>query len=196
MRLDEFITHADTAYDAQDPEDKLTLYAPEHVWAIPEVKFLWTLAAKWIETLEAEGEKIEANADLETCDEENLARREAIFGIVPAKDATDEERRLAIKLRTADNGIYTEEYLRQRLAQMVGSEYELTVTETGVDLKVFLTKKSLLNNVKRLLDGIVPLHLVATAELLYNHWSDVQAAATTWQGVAAQTWKHWKEDVL
>lgn len=106
--------------------------------------------------------------------ESGIARREKILGIVPFKDDSPETRRFRITSMWNAQPPYTYESIIKRLNKLCGEsgyEIELNHGEYTLTIKVELTQKRMLDEVKKTTRLITPANILLKVELKYNQYS-------------------------
>ncbi len=168
---------------------------PPIIWNIKEIRTVNEVAQKWYEKFQSDLEDVGKDILITTATERGIARREKILGIVPQDTDSLEDRRYRVLTQWYDTYPYTENNLRERLNNLVGEgNYELTVTPTRCTCKLALARKLQYETVEKLLEKIVPLHIVLDVQLMYNTWGKL--SATKWNDESTKTWKTIKEEVI
>lgn len=178
-------------------DDLLQIEYPDRVIAIKEIKTASDITDSFVSAMKAAVETLDSDLLVETSDEEGIARREKILGISPSDTDTLDDRRYAVLVKWYDDGVYTEQRLRERLNRLVSADmYTLTIDTQNqlLTLKISLKSKAMIDTIKDMIESIVPLHVKLDISLLYNSWTMI--SGMTWTALSANTWQHWREDVL
>jgi hypothetical protein len=108
---------------------------------------------------------------IETATEIGIARREKTLKITPFVDDTLETRRFRLRTRNSERTFYTYNVLINKLNQLCGENgYESTLNTKAytLNIKIELTQKRMLDDVRFMSRRIVPANIVITVELRYN----------------------------
>lgn len=100
-----------------------------------------------------------------------IERWEKLLGIVPPKDAAVAERRRVVQLRLSEQLPFTLPRLREMLSGVVSEdEYilELMPDEYCLRVRLALSGKGSLNEIKEVLRRVVPANILLDMMLLYN----------------------------
>lgn len=150
---------------------QLTIEYPEVVLNIKDVKAAIDAGDTVGGLLEKALDTLDNNLAISTAEESGIVMREKLLNIQPSDTATLEDRRLEVLLKWYSVPPYTENALRRRLDTALGADnYVLTVDLDFklVDCKIELTRKSMMNSIKTMLDDMVPLDYLLNVELRYN----------------------------
>lgn len=149
-------------------------YLPEWLREFREIKILCQKqqeqAAKLWETVES----VWNNNFVSTLNEHGCERWERMLSIHNKDTYTLEERRNNISGKLAEQRPFTYRGLKQMLDVQCGKDgYTITLFPDAYELviRVKLTSKNMLADVKKLLDRIAPANLVVDADLMYNVYS-------------------------
>lgn len=115
------------------------------------------------------------NTFVDSADEYGIGRWESILNILPKLTDTLDERRFRVLSRINEQLPFTLRSLEQQLSTLCGPEgYTVALLNEQYLLKVRveLTAKSKLEDVRALLNRIVPANMVIDLDLLYNQHSD------------------------
>lgn len=101
------------------------------------------------------------NFFLQTCDEDTIAQYEKLFGIIPEAGDTMEYRRERILQRYSTIAPFDINYLNDRLRELFGNDYEMTVSPEQNRLVIKLTSEryGAVNLLYNLLLDVVPAHV-------------------------------------
>lgn len=136
------------------------------------------------------------NTFVETSDSYGISRWEAILGIVPKLTDTLDERKFRVLSRINEQLPFTVRSLERQLENLCGpNSYTIEVIPNQYILKVRveLTAKSKLEDVRNLLNRIVPANMVIDLDLLYNQHSMYDGY--THAELAAYTHQQLREEV-
>lgn len=176
--------------------DIMGLY-PDMVKDIREFKVLAEVEGGAAYEAEKAIEKVWAEQFIETADSDGLAYYERIMGITRGDMDSLQERRFRVLARTSENAPYTIKSLNNYLTALCGKDgytLERSVSEYSVSVKVALTSKKNLAAVKALLERVLPVNMVYTAELLYNQW--LMFGSKKWGELTQITWKDMREEAI
>ena len=115
------------------------------------------------------------NTFVDTADEYGIGRWESILKILPKLTDSLDERRFRVLSRINERLPFTVRSLEQQLSTLCGpSGYtvELLNKQYLLKVRVELTAKSKLEDVRALLNRVVPANMVIDLDLLYNQHSD------------------------
>ncbi len=103
-----------------------------------------------------------------SADEQGLEKYEAILEIIPNGNDSLEIRGIRVLSRWFSDLPYTERKLREKLDILLGvSGYELAVSEYHLRLYVYSTFGSLLSEIKKILEEMLPVAI--RAEMIYEN---------------------------
>ena len=115
------------------------------------------------------------NTFVDSADEYGIGRWESILNILPKLTDTLDERRFRVLSRINEQLPFTLRSLEQQLSTLCGPEgytVELFHEQYLLKVRVALTAKSKIEDVRALLNRIVPANMVIDLDLLYNQHSD------------------------
>lgn len=147
--------------------------APEVITQIPDIAKIYEINDDQIEELEADVDQIEADTFVDTMSDETLKQWEKIYDINVYDDESLDDRRTKVKGKMLEKLPYSYRVLVRNLDALLPSGYELDIDEDllSIEVRVVLTDKYLLANVKKLLEDIVPLNMVLDIDLSYNTYN-------------------------
>jgi Uncharacterized protein conserved in bacteria (DUF2313). len=170
---------------------------PEHVTNIKDISEYLKAKDIQMEKLSAAYDEVEADILISTSYESGIARREKILGITPQSTYTLDERRFIVMSLWYDTVPYTEKKLRQRLDNLCGAgNYVLTIDYANqtATCKLNLGSKNNYSAMCKLLDDLLPVHIVLTTTLLYN--THRVLSAYTHKQLSAYTHQQLRENVF
>lgn len=138
---------------------------------------------------------------IDTATEEGIAHRERMCGILPAENATLEERRSAVKAKENQTLPYTIRQYRQMLASLCGEGYyqvELCASQYQIHVKVRVGRRSerdaaaLLSTVDSVSRQVLPANLCYQSALFDSH----TGSHTTCYGAAVCVRKQYNVEVM
>ena len=174
--------------------DTLGLY-PDIMKEIREFKALAEVCDGALNKAEYEIKRVYNEQFITKADGEGLRCYERITGAARGDNDSLEERRFRLMARFAENAPYTIRALNGYLAMLCGRDGYTLERNTGkysVTVKVALTSKKNLNAVKALLERILPVNMVYTAELLYNQW--LTFGGKKWGELTQISWQEMREE--
>ncbi len=137
------------------------------------------------------------NTFVETADSYGIGRWEAMLQIVPKLTDTLDERRFRVLSRINERLPFTIRSLEQQLATLCGpSGYtvELLHEQYLLKVRVELTAKSKLEDVRAMLTRVVPANIVIDLDLRYNRHSDFDGF--THEELSAYTHQQLRDEVI
>lgn len=137
------------------------------------------------------------NTFVDSADEYGIGRWESILGILPKLTDTLDERQFRVLSRINEQLPFTLRSLEQQLSTLCGpSGYtvELLNEQYLLKVRVELTAKSKLEDVRALLNRIVPANMVIDLDLLYNQHSDFDGF--THQELSDYTHQQLRDEVI
>lgn len=170
---------------------------PIEILDITEIKSLHNSTENEIVKLNNEIKDIDDNILILDSTEKGISRREEILNIKALDTDTMDDRRFRVWLNWYDSYPYTNNDLRTRLDRVLGQgQYVLTVDNMNLEVKclIELTSKKMENDVRKLLDEIVPMNMKLTVILRYNQWQTF--SSKTWSTVNNLTWQNAREEVI
>lgn len=135
------------------------------------------------------------NNFINTADSDGLTRFEALFSITPDLENEDLEfRRQRLWNRINSNPIYTETYLKTKLDELLKPgnwSYEINYNEYTLDIYSLRPGKLWLNELKALLEKIMPCNIVWTIHIYAITWRAVKDNTKSWQDLKTKnlTWQ-------
>lgn len=166
---------------------------PEVIENIRDMKVIFDMNDKINPIPDAEN--LELDLFVKTATLHGIQRRERLYGIVPKDTDTLEERRYRILTRENNQIPYTVRMLRKKLSNLCGEDgYCVLLDHQRLTVKVELTKKSMFEDVKKLLEEMVPLNIVLETGLLYNQYSLLERF--TYGELENFTYGQLREDVI
>ena len=127
------------------------------------------------------------NTFVDSADEYGIGRWESILHILPKLTDTLDERRFRVLSRINEQLPFTLRSLEQQLSTLFHEQYLLKV-------RVELTAKSKLEDVRALLNRIVPANMVIDLDLLYNQHSDFDGL--THEELSVYTHQQLRDEVI
>ena len=167
--------------------------APDVVLQIKEVKAIYDMN-EVINPI-SDAEMLDRDLFTGTATEHGIERRERLYGIFPKDTDTLEDRRFRVRTKENDKIPYTIGTLRQRLETLCGKDgYKIEVTKDTVSVKVDLTRKTMYEDAKGLLEKMVPLNMLLNVSLLYNQYKTF--SKYTHEELSKYTYEQLREEVL
>lgn len=153
---------ASMEYAEQAPQ-KMTLIDQLPTYFRPVLEFQQLMIAHgWAYDLaESTAGLVLNNFFLQTCDEDTIAQYEKLFGIIPEAGDTMEYRRERILQIFSSVAPFDINYLDDRLRELFGNDYEMTVNPEQNRLVIKLTSEryGAVNLLYNLLLDVVPAHV-------------------------------------
>lgn len=149
-------------------------YLPNFIQEYKEVQQIMSVESEELQSIEDESEVLKDNQFINTCDEKGLTRFETLLNITPIPDDTHEERIFRIMTVWNDEIPYSFRVLEKKLKMLCGEDgykIQLINNDYKIVVKIALISKSNFNDVKSLLQRIVPCNIVIDLDLLYNQYS-------------------------
>lgn len=170
-------------------------YLPSVVAEIKDYQELLKTEQVEIENLWNTLEQALNNQFIESTDEKGISRYELMLDIKPKATDDLELRQFRVLSRYNEQLPYTYFKMVEQLQALCG-ENGVKVELTGLNLlvKVELTAKEKVSEVRELLYRMIPANVVVDVQLLYNQWQMVQGL--TWGQVSNKTWEQLRNEVL
>ncbi|MCI8363386.1 MAG: DUF2313 domain-containing protein [Eubacterium sp.] len=172
-------------------------YLPEWLREFREIKVLSAKYQMQMDKLWSTAESLWSNNFIHSLDEHGCDRWEKILHLKKGDMYTLQDRRNNIAGRLAEQRPYTFKKLCLILDVLCGKNgYAITLFPETYTLrvKVMLTSKNMLNDVKSLLDRMIPANLVVEADLMYNVYELLKPY--TYRELKAYTYKKLREEVM
>ena len=114
-----------------------------------------------VATFSADADTIQHNFFVQTADEETIRRIERMLGISAQPSDTLEYRRQRILTATQQTSPFTEWHLRERLTELFGDEYTLTVDSENCSISIYTSsaRYGAVELLDSLIAAVVPAHL-------------------------------------
>ena len=172
-------------------------YLPEIMQEIREIKV--TIAAQQPEFVKVWNETHHALLDQFVCTatENGIARWEKILSIIPKGSQSLDTRRFRILTRLNEKLPYTAKTLAQQLESLCGKNgFSLTLNHDNyaVFVMVNLIAKNNFEDVRRLLNGVVPANMTIDLKQKYNDHMDV--ALITHKSLSRYSYYNLRNEVL
>ena len=105
--------------------------------------------------------------------DECLKHWEKIYSLTVMDDETLDDRRTKVKGKMLEKLPYSYRVLVRNLDALLDTGYDLYIDDdlTSVLVKVNLTGKYLIPNVKKMLDDMIPLNMLLEVDLKYNTYA-------------------------
>lgn len=133
------------------------------------------------------------NTFIATADLAGIERFEILFGIEADPETEDIEfRRQRLWNRLNTTPLFTYRYLVSKLNELigVGNWYEvLNFNAYTLDIYVTRPGKAWLNELRKLLEKIVPCNIVWTIHIYAITWQAVKDNTTSWNDITEMTWQ-------
>ncbi|MDI9469036.1 MAG: DUF2313 domain-containing protein [Bacillota bacterium] len=141
-------------------------------------------------------QRITANRNVDTADEEGIEIWERILGINPKGTDTLEDRRFRIRTRLFENLPYTMTKLRETLDSLAGpGMYTIQLTGYELTIRVSLRSENSYNDVQTYLNRVLPANIAIDLSLLYNSHAKI-ATLFTHTAAAAHTHAALRAEVI
>lgn len=142
-------------------EKELTRQLPEYFRPILEFKEILKAQGYVIGQLDSDMAVVKANNYISSCDEETIAYFEQLFGVVYRYGDTLDFRRSRVLQKFNTIVPFSMEFLRSKLTELFGSDYELSVNPKTCTLTVKVTSSryGAIDLLYDLLWDVVPAHL-------------------------------------
>ena len=174
---------------------KLMDYLPPVLAEVRDYQALMQAEQAEIDRLWAAAERLLENQFIDGTDETGIARYELMMDIQPK--ATDDLalRQFRVLSRYNEQLPYTYRKMLEQLKALCG-ENGVKVELNGLSLtvKVELTAKEKVNEVRELLERMLPANVLVTVSLLYNQWGSIKLL--TWGQAKNKTWGQLRNEVL
>lgn len=174
---------------------KLIDYLPQVIAEVKDYQELMKTEQAEIEKLWQKAHQALDNQFIESTDEQGIARYELMLNIEPKAADDLEIRQFRVLSRYNEQLPYTYAKMVERLKALCG-ESGVKVESQGLSLtvKVELTAKGKVDEVKELLDRMIPANIVVDVSLLYNQWKQVKGLK--WGQVKNRTWGQLRNEVI
>ena len=173
-----------------------SLYWPEYIGNMKEFKEISKAADIEIKRLWGALKSVLDNRYLTSMDAEECSELETMLGIVPLPDDTLEDRVRRVKGYFVSNLPYTQNKLIEVLNVLCGgAENYVLLVEPGrytVHVGVKLASVRLTDNVREIVNNMVPANMVRDVYVVFNRWSRFKSA--TWGSLKTETWAGRHED--
>ncbi len=151
-------------------------YYPEYLQNIAEFKELSRVVDKEIEKLQEAINNASKDRFIRELTIDGILRWESILKITPKGTETLDDRRFRIAARLFDELPYTMIVLKEKLALLCGKDgYKVNLEHTKykITIKVELTAKHQVEEIRKVLAKMIPANMLQYVELIYNqhqHW--------------------------
>lgn len=172
-------------------------YLPEWLREFREIKILCDRYQVQMDKLWNAVESLWSNNSIQSLDEHGCDRWEKLLKLKNKNMYTLQDRRNNIVGRLAEQRPYTFKKLCMILDVLCGKDgytLDLSPETYTIRIKVMLTSKNMLNDVKELLDRMMPANLMVDADLMYNVYGLLKPY--TYKELKAYTYKQLREEVM
>lgn len=172
-------------------------YLPEWLREFREIKILCNRYQKQTEELWKAIEEVWNNNFIKTLNEHGCDRWERMLGIKNKDTYSLDDRKNNIAGRLTEQRPYTFKKLCRMLDTICGRDgYTIDVYPESylLTVKVMLTSKNMFDDVRRLLDRVVPANIVTDVDLMYNVYKLLKPY--TYDELRAYTCRQLREDVM
>lgn len=176
---------------------KLIECLPEFMRDFREIKYLMGKQQEQSEKLWSALDTIWKNQFIETLDETGCSRWEKMLKIHNKDTYTLPERRNKILGKLVEQRPFTMKSLQKTLSTLCGTDgysAELLPAEYVLKIRIALTSKNMYNDVKELVDKIVPANLIVDTDLMYNQYGRV--GGFTHAQLSANTHEQLRSEVI
>lgn len=161
-------------------------------WFKPVLEYIALMEAYGVQldSMNSSAHTIAANAFIQTADEDTLKMWEKILGLTVMMDYSIDYRRQRIIQRFTNLAPYTIWHLRDRLTELFGSDYTLTVDPVQCEISIIIQsgRAGAIELVYELIHNVVPAHLyVNTNQLVENYLNTRQYAGAIMSRTFIQT---------
>jgi hypothetical protein len=146
-------------------------YLPVVLRDVDEYKVITATQEKQFDKVDIAITDIYNNISIDSSNEYGVARREKILGIVPKGTDTLDDRKFRIKTRESESLPYTKRTLYSMLENLCGvGGFTLTIDHANKYLTctVSLPSASNYDDVRQLLERVVPANMIIDSGLMYN----------------------------
>lgn len=168
---------------------------PEHIENMIIIKHIINAGDDVGDKFEDGIAEADENLSVTTSRESGIRKREKILGLQPLDTDTLEDRRLRVKLKWHEKAPYTLNTFIQRLDACLGNKnYVISVDYENMhfDCLVELKRKSMVDSVVQIIEGILPINMTFAVRLRYNKYKDLKIM--TYKQVSKFTYKQLRED--
>lgn len=170
-------------------------YLPPVLAEVRDYQALMQAEQAEIDRLWAAAERLLENQFIDGTDETGIARYELMMDIQPK--ATDDLalRQFRVLSRYNEQLPYTYRKMLEQLKSLCGENgVKAAINGLTIEIKVELTAKEKVNEVRELLERMLPANVLVTVSLLYNQWGSVKYL--TWEQAKIKTWGQLRNEVL
>ena len=165
--------------------------APVIVKQIPDIVKIYEINEDQIEDLDGGVDQINDDLFVDTMSDDALKHWEKIYNLTVFNDESLDDRRTKVKGKMLEKLPYSYRVILRNLNTLLPNGYTLVIDNDleSVTVKVNLTDKYLIVNVRQLLEDMVPLNMLLDVDLLYNTYNvlsqhtHTQLSAYTYQGL-------------
>lgn len=174
---------------------KLIDYLPSVVAEVKDYQELMKTEQVEIENLWQKAYQGLDNQFVDSTDENGIARYELMLNIHPKVTDDLELRQFRVLSRFNEQLPYTYTKMIEQLKALCGKDgVRAELNGLSLSVKVELTAKGKVDEVKELLNRMIPANVVVDVSLLYNQWK--KAKRLKWGQVKGMTWGQLRNEVL
>ena len=173
----------------------ISRYQPSVIRDVKEYKKLAEIESPELLFLWGNTEVVFDNQYIQTADEWGISAREAMLGIYPKDTDTLEERRFVLFSKYNEALPFTYRMLLQQLTVLCGEEsfeVNLVPQEYLLTVRVRLKNRKNIEAVRELLERMVPVNMIFSAEPAYNPWEYTNGLR--WMDLRPYLWVQVREE--
>ena len=170
--------------------------APDIIEKIPDIAQIYRMNEIQEKELENAVDKIEKNIFISDMDEDMIHRWEMMLEITPLDNESIEERRFRIKSRIMEKLPYSYRVIYRKIETlcMEGFVIEINENRTEIKVKLALHSKRMIDDVRKILDEMLPLNMVFDVSIIWNRHIDIMK--WTYGTMANRTYKQIREEIM
>lgn len=174
---------------------KLIDYLPAVIAEVKDYQALMATEQAEIEKLWQAAHRALDNQFIESANEHSIERHELMLNIKPKVTDDLDLRKFRVLSRYNEQLPYSYNKIVERLKAICGENGVKTeLNGLSLAVKVELTAKDKVDEVKELLNRMIPANVVVDVSLLYNQWKKVKRLK--WGQVKNKTWGELRNEVL
>lgn len=170
--------------------------APDIIINIPDIAEIYEASEQQCQDLEEDAEQMDKNLFLDQMDEAVIARWESMLGIVPLDDDKLTDRRFRVKVKALEKLPYSYRVMIRKLDTICPEGHEVIISENKdeIEIKISLKSKKMVEDVKKLMEDILPLNMVYKVRIIWNQYFIL--SSFTHNQLKARTHKEIREEVF
>ena len=170
--------------------------APKIFSNIPDIAQIYEINDKQSDGLDEAINQLNDDIFLDTMSESKTERWEKMLSITHQDNDTISDRRFRIKAKVLEKLPYSYRVIINKLNTLCpnGYTFELSEDRIKVSVKLVLDSKKMINDVKDMLERMLPLNMLYSVEILYNTYAVL--SGKTYDYLSSYTYQNLRDEII